>query len=184
MRESLYIASLEPNSGKLVISLGIMEMLSSRIDRLGFFRPISSGSAEDDSHIRLISDRFSLSMQPKQMVGVTHEQARAWIAAGEEKRLFREIVARFKQAEASCDFLLCEGPDVTHLSDALDYDMFIRIARELGAPAIYVSSGYQESITDMLENIRVAEKTFRKLNSPLLAVLLNRVDRSGNSFLP
>ncbi len=179
MRESLYIASLEPNSGKLVISLGIMEMLSSRIDRLGFFRPISSGSAEDDSHIRLISDRFSLSMQPKQMVGVTHEQARAWIAAGEEKRLFREIVARFKQAEASCDFLLCEGPDVTHLSDALDYDMFIRIARELGAPAIYVSSGYQESITDMLENIRVAEKTFRKLNSPLLAVLLNRVDPSA-----
>jgi hypothetical protein len=27
MKESLYIASLEQNSGKLVISLGIMEML-------------------------------------------------------------------------------------------------------------------------------------------------------------
>ena len=176
MTESLYIASLEPNSGKLVISLGVMEMLSRRVDRLGFFRPISSGSAENDSHIRLLSERFSLSLQAQQMVGVPHEQARARIADGEEERLFREVIARFKQAEESCDFLLVEGPDITHLSDALDYDMSIRIARGLGAPAIYVSSGYQGTVTDLLENVRVAEKTFRELNCPLLAVLVNRVD--------
>ncbi|HDY82823.1 MAG TPA: phosphate acetyltransferase [Halieaceae bacterium] len=176
MTESLYIASLEPNSGKLVISLGVMEMLSRRVDRLGFFRPISSGSAESDNHIRLLAERFNLSLQAQQMVGVPHEQARAWIAAGEEARLFREIVARFKQAEESCDFLLVEGPDISHFSDALDYDMSIRIARGLGAPAIYVSSGYQGAVTDLLENVRVAEKTFRQLNCPLLAVLVNRVD--------
>ena len=176
MAKSLYIASLEPNSGKLVVTLGLMEMLSRRVGRLGFFRPISPGSAENDSHIRLIEGRFSLSLQAEQMVGVTHEQARALIAAGEEGRLFREIVAGFKQAEESCDFLLCEGPDITHLSDALDYDMSIRIARELGSPAIYVSSGYQGTVTDLLKNVQVAEKTFRKLNTPLLAVLVNRVD--------
>jgi len=174
--QRLYIASLEPNSGKLVISLGVMEMLSRRIDRLGFFRPISSGSAQNDSHIQLLADRFSLSLQAEQMVGVTHDQARAWISNGEEHRLFRKIIARFKQAEESCDFLLVEGPDITHLSDALDYDMSIRIARELGAPAIYVASGYQVAVTDLLENVRLAEKAFKKLDCPLLAVLVNRVE--------
>lgn len=54
--------------------------------------------------------------------------------------------------------------------------MSIRIARGLGAPAIYVTSGYQGAVTDLLENVRVAEKTFRKLDCPLLAVLVNRVD--------
>ena len=176
MTQSLYIASLEPNSGKLVISLGLMEMLSRRIDRLGFFRPISSGPAENDSHIQLLADRFSLSLQAEQMVGVSHEQARTWIANGEEPHLVREIVARFKQAEEQCDFLLVEGPDITHLSDALDYDMSVRIARGLGAPAIYVSSAYQETVADLLENVRHAEKTFRNLNCPLLAILVNRVD--------
>ena len=176
MTQSLYVASLEPDSGKLVISLGVMEMLSRRVDRLGFFRPISSGPAENDSHIQLFNNRFSLSLQAEQMVGVSHEQARAWISAGEEDRLFREIVARFKQAEELCDFLLVEGPDITHLSDSLDYEMSIRIARGLGAPAIYVSSGYQGTVTDLLENVRLAEKAFRKLNCPLLAVLVNRVD--------
>ena len=175
MAESLYIASLEANSGKLVITLGVMEMLSRRVDRLGFFRSISPVPAEEDRHIHLLSSRFHFVQQPAEMIGVTHDQARAWIAAGEERRLFREIVANFKKAEEQCDFLLCEGPDITHLSDAFDYDISIRIARELGTPALYVSSGYGRTIDELLENIRVAEKTFRQLQCPLLAVLVNRV---------
>ncbi len=176
MAESLYIASLEPNSGKLIITLGIMEMLSRRVDRLGLFRSITPGPAEKDNHIHLLSSRFHLTLQPEQMVGVTHEQARAWIATGEERRLFREIVTRFKQAEEQCDFLLCEGPDITHLSDAFDYDVSIRIARELGTPALYVASGYRASVPQLLETIKVAEKSFRQLQCPLLAVMVNRVD--------
>jgi len=175
MAESLYIASLEANSGKLVITLGVMEMLSRRVDRLGFFRSISPVPPEEDRHIQLLSSRFHFTGQPADMIGVTHDQARAWIAAGEERRLFREIVANFKKAEEQCDFLLCEGPDITHLSDAFDYDISIRIARELGTHALYVSSGYDRSIDELLENIRVAEKTFRQLQCPLLAVLVNRV---------
>ena len=176
MVENLYIASLEPKSGKLVITLGIMEMLSRRVEHLGFFRSISPVAAEKDNHIELISRRFNLNREPEQMVGITHEQARAWIAAGEERRLFRKIVAKFKQAEEACDFLLCEGPDITHLSDAFDYDISIRIARELGTPALYVSSGYKATVTELLENIRVADKTFKKLKCPLLAILVNRVN--------
>jgi len=177
MSENLYIASLEPNSGKLVITLGVMEMLSRRVERLGFFRTISPVSAKEDNHIRLLSGRFNLCQdEPEKMVGITHEQARARIAAGEERRLFREIVAKFKQAEAACDFLLCEGPDITHLSDAFDYDISIRIARELGTPALYVSSGHRASIAELLENVRVADKSFKQLNCPLLAIMVNRVN--------
>ncbi len=176
MTQSLYIASLEPNSGKLLISLGLMEMLSRRVERMGFFRPIASGLAQNNSHVRLLADHFNLSLEAEQMVGVSHEQARTWIANGEEHRLIREIVARFKQAEESCDFLLVEGPDITHLSDALDYDMSVRIARALGSPAIYVSSAYQETVAGLFENVRHAKKTFENLNCPLLAILVNRVD--------
>ncbi|VAW65661.1 BioD-like N-terminal domain / Phosphate acetyltransferase [hydrothermal vent metagenome] len=146
------------------------------MDRLGFFRPIASAAAEYDKHIQLLSSRFNLSMSPQQMVGVTHEQAREWLSQGDDQRLFREIIARFKQAEASCDFLLCEGPDISLFSDALDYSVSVRIAKSLGAPAIYVSSGQQMSIPDLLENIQLAQNTFKELNCPLLAVLVNRVD--------
>ena len=175
MADNLYIASLEPHSGKLVVTLGIMEMLSCRINRLGFFRAISPVAAEKDSHIKLISSRFNVSLEPEQMVGVTYDQARSWIAAGEERRLFREIVRKFKAAEETCDFLLCEGPDITHLSDAFEFGISIRIARELGTPALYVSSALGLSLTQLLENLKVAEKTFKQLQCPLLAILVNRV---------
>ena len=176
MAESLYIASLEPNSGKLVITLGIMEVLSRRVERLGFFHAISPTTVAEDSHIKLLSSRFSLSLQPEEMVGVTHEQAKTWIAAGQEKRLFREIVTKFKEAEEKCDFLLCEGPDITHLSEAFDYTTSVRIAGELGCPALYVASGYRAAIPELLKNIKVAEESFRRLQIPLLAILVNRVD--------
>ncbi len=176
MAESLYIASLEPNSGKLLITLGIMEVLSRRVERLGFFHAISPTSAAEDSHIKLLSSRFSLSLQPEEMIGVTHEQAKTWIAAGQEKRLFREIVTKFREAEEKCDFLLCEGPDITHLSEAFDYTTSVRIARELGCPALYVASGYQATIAELFETVKVAEKSFRRLQTPLLAILVNRVD--------
>ncbi|MEA3469780.1 MAG: phosphate acetyltransferase [Thermodesulfobacteriota bacterium] len=177
MIKSLYIASLEPNSGKLVITLGAMEMISRQVERLGFFRSITpAAAAEEDSHIHLLNSRFNLCLTPSEMVGVTHEKAKSWIAAGEEKRLLSEIVSRFKAAEAKCDFLLCEGPDITHLAEAFDYDISLRIARELGCQTIYVSSGYRASIPELLENIKVAEKSFRQLQMALLIVLVNRVD--------
>ena len=112
MADNLYIATLEPYSGKLVITLGIMEMLSCRINRLGFFRTISPVAAEEDSHIQLIASQFNLSLQPEQMVGVTYDQAKAWIATGEEQRLLREIVQRFKAAE------------ILRLRDVVDLTMF------------------------------------------------------------
>ncbi len=178
MAESLYIASLEPNSGKLVITLGLMEMLSRRVDHLGFFRAISSVPPDEDTHIQLISSRFNIALQAEQMVGVTYNQARAWIAAGAENRLFREIISKFKQAEEQCDFLLCEGPDISRLSDIFDYDISIRIARELGSPALYVSSGYGLTVPELLENVRVARESFRQLRCPLLAVMVNRVNET------
>ena len=40
MSSNLYIAATEPMSGKSVVALGVMELLSRRQARLGFFRPV------------------------------------------------------------------------------------------------------------------------------------------------
>ncbi|MBW2708052.1 MAG: phosphate acetyltransferase [Deltaproteobacteria bacterium] len=176
MPESLYISSFEPNSGKLMVTLGVMEALSRRVERLGFFRSIAPTAADEDDHIELLSSRFSICLQPEQMVGVTHEQAKTWIAAGEENRLFREIVAKFNEAEEACDFLLCEGPDIAQLPEAFDSTLLVCISRELGCPTLYVSSGYGATVPELLENVKVAEKSFRRLQTPLLAIIVNRVD--------
>jgi len=40
MAQSIYITAMGPSSGKSVVALGFMEMLSARLQRIGFFRPI------------------------------------------------------------------------------------------------------------------------------------------------
>jgi len=69
MADSLYIANLEKESGKLVVTLGVMELLSRRIDRIGFFRPIIPGDGQHDNDIDLIRQRYNISLAFEEMGG-------------------------------------------------------------------------------------------------------------------
>ena len=158
MAESLYIANLEKESGKLVVTLGVMELLSRRIDHVGFFRPIVPGDGTNDNDISLIKQRYNIGLRFDEMAGVSHELARTLIAEGEELLLFREIVRKYSEVRKKCDFLLCEGPNIVSMSEAFDYDISIRIARELGTPTLHVVNGRNRTILEIQENIGVAEK--------------------------
>jgi len=176
MADSLYIANLEKESGKLVVTLGVMELLSRRIDHVGFFRPIVPGDGREDNDINLIKKRYNVGLRYDEMAGVSHELARAMIAEGEERLLFREIVRKYGEVRRKCDFLLCEGPTIVGMSEAFDSDISIRIARELGTPTLHVVNGLGRTIAEIEENIGVAEKIYEQYQCPLLAVFVNRID--------
>ncbi|MBV5318029.1 MAG: phosphate acetyltransferase [Desulfobulbaceae bacterium] len=176
MADSLYIANLEKDCGKLVVTLGVMELLSRRIDHIGFFRPITPGNGKDDNDINLIKQRYNINISYDEMAGISHDEARALIAGGEERQLFREIVRKFSEVRKKCDFLLCEGPNIVSMSEAFDYDISIRIARELGVPTLHVANGQNRTALEILENIQVAEKIYEQHQCPLLAIFINRID--------
>ncbi len=176
MADTLYIANLEKESGKLVVTLGVMELLSRRIGRVGFFRPIIPGDGRGDNDIDLIKQRYNIHLRFDEMAGVSHEMARTMIAEGEELLLFREIVRKFGEVRKKCDFLLCEGPNIVSMSEAFDYDISIRIARELGTPTLHVVNGAHRSVAEIEKNIGVAEKIYEQYQCPLLAIFVNRID--------
>jgi phosphate acetyltransferase len=176
MADSLYIGNLEKDCGKLVVTLGVMELLSRRIDHVGFFRPIIPGDGRDDNDINLIRKRYNVGLRFDEMAGVSHELARTMIAEGEELLLFREIVRKYGEARRKCDFLLCEGPNIVSMSEAFDFDISIRIARELGSPTLHVINGRNRSIEEIEESIAVAEKIYEQYQCPLLAIFVNRID--------
>lgn len=60
MLKNLYIVAIEPGSGKSLILLGIMELLSKRIERLGFFRPVIRAGQTRDNDIELVRNRYHL----------------------------------------------------------------------------------------------------------------------------
>ncbi|MDD4885236.1 AAA family ATPase, partial [Sulfuricurvum sp.] len=82
--KNLYIASLESNAGSLLVSMGIMQLLKSRIEKLAFFRPIieETSSVDNDSHFMIT--HFQLDQRIEESYGMKLSEAEALIAEGKE----------------------------------------------------------------------------------------------------
>lgn len=64
MNKGIYIATLEPDSGKSLVSLGLMRALLGKTAKVGYFRPIISDAktGERDNHIDTVLSYFDIDM--------------------------------------------------------------------------------------------------------------------------
>jgi phosphate acetyltransferase len=170
---NLYITSLAPRSGKSVMSLGIMEMLSRRIRKIGFFRPIIPEGGQDNN-IQLILKRYALNLPYEAMYAYTHDKAMELFTRGETDELIKGIVAKYKALENRCNFILCEGTDYTGVSSAFELDFNAAVANNLGAPILTVVNGRDKSIPEVRDAVRIAEEAFTQQGCVILATIVNR----------
>ncbi len=65
MSKSIYIATTEPNSGKSLLSLGILRMMLTKSSRVGYFRPIinDKDGSGIDHHTKTAIDFFELDLK-------------------------------------------------------------------------------------------------------------------------
>jgi phosphate acetyltransferase len=173
MSNNLYISSMAPRSGKAVISLGIMEMLSRRIRKIGFFRPIIPGGGPDNN-IQLILKRYDLDIPYEAMYAYTHDDAMDIIARGESDELIKGIVAKYKALERQCKFVLCEGTDYTGVSSPFEFEFNAALANNLGAPILPIINGRGKTMDDVRDAVRIAEEAFGNQGCVILATIVNR----------
>ena len=174
MSKSLYIATLEPGGGKSVVALGIMELLSRRLQNIGFFRPIIP-DVKRDNNIQLILKRYNLKPAYEDMYACKHEDARRMVSHGQHDMLLKNILEKYKALESRCDFVLCEGTDYTGVSSAFEFDFNAGVANDLGCPIIAVVNGCGKSPEEVLDATRFARDAFKSQGCTLLATLANRV---------
>ena len=48
---AVYVTALGPASGKSLVTLGLVELLSRRVSRLGFFRPLVHDGSDNDTEL-------------------------------------------------------------------------------------------------------------------------------------
>jgi phosphate acetyltransferase len=173
--KGLYIAAMEPNSGKSLVVLGAMETLSRRVEKLGFFRPVVHAGPETDSHIQLVSGRYDLPLPPDQMFAVRHLEARQAVSEGNEENLFKRILSQFREVERQCDYVVCEGTDFAGLTTAFEFDFNAQVANHLGCPVVIVTNGHGKHESEVIEVARVARQEFLALGCTVAATIVNRV---------
>ena len=160
MSNNLYITAMEPRSGKSVVLLGIMEMLSRRIRQVGFFRPVVHSSPELDNDIQLVISRYNPELSYEETYGYTHEEAQNLMADGQYNELLKNIVSKYKALEGKCRFVLCEGTDFTGVSSAFEFDFNADVANNLGAPILALVNGLDKSPDEVVASVRAARESF------------------------
>ena len=176
MANSLYIAAMEPGSGKSVVALGVMEMLSRRIRRLGYFRPVVPSAKEPDNNIRLIKARYDLDLTYEEMFAYTHEDARNLAAEGKTETLLKDILNKFKTLKDKCNFVLCEGTDFTGVASAFEFDFNADVANNLGCAILALVNGRNKSPDETIDAMQVAQESFEDKGCTVVATIINRVD--------
>ena len=177
MSNSLYITSLEGQSGKRVLALAFMEQLSGRLEKVSLFRPVVSESGGPDKLIKLMVDLYDLRFSPEEMYGVTMEDAQSLLAVGEYNDLYSRILERYKLLESKSDFVLCVGTNYSGLSTALEFDFNAEVARNLNSPLVSVVNGLGKDRDRIINGVRSLTESLEEKKCDLLAVIINRVEQ-------
>jgi len=175
MTSSLYIAGIEPRSGKSLISLGLMELLSKRIGRIGYFRPVIPSDEVRDNNIELIRSRYGLTLAYNDMYAYTHDNARRLSIEGQMESVLKTIMDRFRAMQTQCRFILCEGTDFTGIASAFEFDFNADMARNLGSPLLALVNGKNRSLDKIRAAVNVTRESFSEKGCTVLATIVNRV---------
>ncbi len=179
MPNSLYVTATEARSGKSAICIGVMEMLLRRIDRVGFFRPITDfdpTQEEQDQDIHLIASRFSLTTPYEKMYGYTAKEMSHMISLGKEAEALEGIMRKFEDLKEECDFILCEGTDYVGSTAAFELDFNALISRNLGSSVLLVARAHTSSAEKTLRYIELALDSLHDKGCRPIATIVNRTD--------
>lgn len=138
MTDSLYINTVEPGCGKVVFSLGLLELALRRTTRVGFFRPVIEAPAHGkcDEDIDLVLRYFGLPQAYADSYAWFQHEVLVRLGDHQEDEVIERIIDRYKQLERQCDFILIEGTDFLGHVSALEFDLNALIARNLSAPML------------------------------------------------
>ncbi len=176
MSKSVYVASTEARSGKSLPTLGLMELASRRVERVGYFRPVvREGSARD---VELMRARYGAGAEREADFGYAfeYEEAQKVVARGDTDALLERILTRYREIESRCDFTVCVGTDFTGVTAAFEFDFNARVAGHLGCPVLFVANGHERSPESLVESVSGARHAFLDDGCAMVATLVNRVD--------
>jgi phosphate acetyltransferase len=176
MRSALYVTSMQARSGKAVVALGLMELLTRQVERVAIFRPVIASGQTPDPLIELLRERYRLGMDYEDAYGFTYADAANVERDGGTPRLITQIADHFSRLHDKFDFVLCLGTDYTGPTAATELALNAELAVNLATPVVNVVSGYGKD----MESLSIASRSSQELlvnhGCALVATFLNRVE--------
>ena len=174
MNKSIYIITPDSYSGKILVSLGIMQTIIRNTPNVAYFKPILERA--DDNHISTMISQFNLNMKYEEAFAYTRDQAITLKNQGKISEVYDTIINKYKALEERFDFVLVEGVDLAKESSTFDFNFDISIIRSLNTPALAVVKDSFTTEEALLSHTRVELNTLLENEIKVLGLFINKAE--------
>ncbi|KAF9658609.1 phosphate acetyltransferase [Tenacibaculum sp. ZH5_bin.1] len=181
MNKAIYIAASDANSGKSMLSLGLMQLLLRKKPKVGYFRPIIDNPIGNkrDNHINTVLNYFNLKSEYEDCYAFTRSELIRKLNDDREDEIINIIIEKYKKLEEENDFVIIEGTDFSDHGAVIEMDLNVLIAKNIGAPVIIVSGGVNKSLEDFIQSLRLTYDSFVNKDVQVIAVVANKVQEKN-----
>ncbi|MEV4120816.1 phosphate acetyltransferase [Micromonospora sp. NPDC049645] len=177
MARSVYLTSVGSGGGKSTVALGLAELLSRQVGRIGVFRPLVADRGQD-AILALLSERYRVEVPLSELAGASYAEAAALVADGRREELISAIVERYRAVERQCPAVVVVGSDFDDPGDPArprELAFNARLATEFGSVVVPVVDGFGQEPAAVASAVRGAYHDLADLGATVLAVIANRV---------
>nr|WP_315221579.1 phosphate acetyltransferase [uncultured Flavobacterium sp.] len=177
MSKAIYIATSDQNSGKSIITLGLMSILIGKTAKVGYFRPIVEDfvDGELDNHIETVLSHFNLDIKFEEAYAITKSKLIKKKNKGKIGEVLDLIIEKYKRLEERFDFVLVEGTSFTGEGTSIELDLNVLIAKNLGIPTIIIGSGVGKTLEELVDSLYLVYDSFKVKEVEVLSVIANKV---------
>ncbi|QIY98336.2 phosphate acetyltransferase [Streptomyces sp. S1D4-11] len=173
MTRSVYVTGIDRGDGRQVVELGVMELLTRQVDRVGVFRPLVHDGP--DRLFELLRARYRLTQDPASVYGMDYHEASTLQAEQGADELVSTLVDRFHLVARDYDVVLVLGTDFADTQFPDELALNARLANEFGASVIPVVGGRGQTAESVRAETRNAYRAYDGLGCDVLAMVVNRV---------
>lgn len=183
--KGVYIVITESNSGKSMVSLGLIDSLKNRGLKVGFFRPVIDDYEKQkiDNHINTVLTYFNLDISYNECYAFTRSELMRLKNEDRDEEIISKILAKYKKLEERFDFVVVEGTSFKGEGAMIEFDVNVIIAKNLGIPAIFVGCGVNKTIEEYVGNMLIAFDAFRDKKVEIISVLTNKVQQKNKEWV-
>lgn len=180
MSKAIYIAASHSNSGKSIVTLGLMRLLLGKTTKVGYLKPIiTTEKNQNDFHIETILSYFDLDIKYEDAYVFEGKEVIAKRNKGKSGEIIDKIIKRYKKMESEYDFILVEGSDFEGDATSYEAELNVNIAKNLGIPTLIISKARKRvSVHDLIESTKLVYDTFISEEVNVLSIVINKANKN------
>lgn len=174
MNRSVYVITPTAQSGKLLISLGLMQMLQRTTTKVAYFKPLIDSHEPKDNHIDTILTHFKINMEYEEAYAFTRSELSEMENQGKLNEVYETIINKYKKLEEQFDFVLVEGSDFKEEGSVFEADFNASVAQSLAMPVLLVTRDSYATVANLVHNVIAEVHSFLAKDLNIIGLFVSR----------